>query len=137
MRKIIYSVILGITAYMISSCSSNPDYINVIPNDADAVFSIKVDQIVEKSGFYSNKDVQTTLLDALKSETNRSLYSLIENIASDINISGIDFTYPVYQVATNMDKSADFMFVAKLENKNKFTCQRTTLRWYLSRLWRF
>ncbi|MFI3267938.1 MAG: DUF4836 family protein [Rikenellaceae bacterium] len=105
---------------MISSCSSSSSsYTNVIPNNVDAVVSINVGDIIEKTGFYSDKEIQTLLLDAIKTDASRSLYSLTENIVSDINKSGIDFKSPIYAAINSIDNE-EVMFVAKLGNVKDF-----------------
>ncbi len=113
MKKIVLPLLSLLVAYFAVSCSSTPSYVNAIPADSDIVASVNIGALLDKSGFTKETDLQKLILETIEPETNRTTYSLIEEVISDVNKSGIDFSAPVYVIFTDYEDEDPF-FVAKM-----------------------
>ncbi len=120
MKKIYNLILLCVVAFVISSCSSSPSYISVIPSDVDALVSINVGSVIEKSGVSENQELLAVLIEAIESESSKAVSDLAKDILEDVNNSGIDFSEPIYTIFINNFKSEPIV-VAKVAKKSDLT----------------
>lgn len=86
-----------IALLLITSCTNDADYANLIPNDANVVAKLNVAQILEKANLNADNTLSETLLNGIKDadmsdKTKEKLESIIENPEE----LGIDIRKPIY-----------------------------------------
>ena len=85
---------LAILVIALSSCSKSKVYEQVIPDDADFVIAISVDQLVKKSEILSSEN--KALREALFSDAKEQVSKIFRPIIEDPKKSGLDFSSPIY-----------------------------------------
>lgn len=96
-KTIQFSLITFILIIM-ASCSGTKKFMYSIPADADKLYTVNVNSIVEKTGIHKkkNKELKKLMLEALKKEMVADDYDQIEKIINDFSNSGIDTNEPLY-----------------------------------------
>ena len=85
---------LAVLAIALSSCSKSKVYEQVIPDDADFVIAISVDQLVKKSEIRSSEN--KALREVFFSDSNEKMSKVFKPIIEDPKKSGLDFSSPIY-----------------------------------------
>jgi hypothetical protein len=94
-------IVLFCTMTCLSSCKKT-EYKNAIPADAEAVISIDMKALAEKSGIgdKENASLKQHLTDALKNGLNAETAERLDKIMDDPSKSGFDFSEPVFVFMT-------------------------------------
>ena len=85
---------LAVLAIALSSCSKSKVYEQVIPDDADFVIAISVNQLVKKSEILSSEN--KALREVFFSDSNEKMSKVFKPIIEDPKKSGLDFSSPIY-----------------------------------------
>lgn len=98
MRKSLFFLLL---AFLLAACTSEEkpyvsSHVEVIPNDADMVLRIDVQQLLQKSGALRDEDTRDALFEAFVGT--RQERAWLNDILSVPASSGIDWQQPVYVV---------------------------------------
>lgn len=97
MNRLSWFVAGCMLAFALPSCTDSSEYANALPDDAAAVVSVNLEQMVRKSG--ADGRTAASLAEALKGEF-KGADGLVDRIADDPSESGLDFTDKVYFFAS-------------------------------------
>jgi len=121
--KSIGIIVLGISALLLSSCSSSPENLKVIPEETNAVSVIDIYSIIKKGKL--NEISELNFFKTLKKEIrneNKKVSKIIDDLIEDPTISGLNFKTDVF--AYYLDEAEDEKFIcfsAEIKNQEKFT----------------
>lgn len=120
--KSIGIIVLGISALFLSSCSSSPENLKVIPEGTNAVSVIDIYSIIKKGKLNEISELKffKTLKKEIRNE-NKNVSKIIDDLIEDPTISGINFTTDLF--AYYVDEAEDEKFIcfsAEIKNQEKF-----------------
>ncbi len=120
--KSIGIIVLGISALFLSSCSSSPENLKVIPEETNAVSVIDIYSIIKKGKLNEISEFKffKTLEKEIRNE-NKNVSKIIDDLIEDPTISGINFKTDVF--AYYVDEAEDEKFIsfsAEIKNQEKF-----------------
>ncbi len=116
-------ILLGISAFFLSSCSKSPQNLKTIPKETKLVSVIDIYSIAQKGKLSEISDLKIikTIKKEIKQE-NRKVSKIFDNLIEDPTISGIDFKTEIYAYYINEAKDEKFFCVsAALKSENKFS----------------
>ena len=120
--KSIGIILLGISALFLSSCSSSPENLKVIPEGTNVVSVIDVYSIIKKGKLTEISDLKffKTFKKEIRSE-NKKVSKIIDNIIEDPTLSGIDFQTDVFVYYINEAQDEKFVCLsAEIKSEEKF-----------------
>lgn len=120
--KSIGIIFLGISALFLSSCSSSPENLKVIPKETNAVCVIDIYSIIKKGRLSEISELKffKTLNKEIRNE-NKKVSKIINDLIEDPRISGIDFKTDVFAYYVDEAKDEKFIsFSAEIMNEEKF-----------------
>lgn len=120
--KSIGITLLGISALFLSSCSSSPENLKVIPEETNIVSVIDVYSIIKKGKLTEISDLKffKTFKKEIRSE-NKKVSKIIDNIIEDPTLSGIDFQTDVFVYYINEAQDEKFVCLsAEIKSEEKF-----------------
>lgn len=120
--KSIGIILLGITALFLSSCSSSPENLKVIPEETNIVSVIDVYSIIKKGKLTEISDLKffKTFKKEIRNE-NKKVSKIIDNIIEDPTLSGIDFQTDVFVYYINESQDEKFVCLsAEIKSEEKF-----------------
>lgn len=120
--KSIGIIVLGISALFLSSCSSSPENLKVIPEETNAVSVIDIYSIIKKGKLNEISELKffKTLKKEIRNES-KNVSKIIDDLIEDPTISGINFKTDVF--AYYVDNAEDEKFIsfsAEIKNQEKF-----------------
>jgi len=120
--KSIGIILLGISALFLSSCSSSPENLKVIPGGTNAVCVIDVYSIIKKGKLTEISELKffKTFKKEIRSE-NKKVSKIIDNIIEDPTLSGIDFQTDVFVYYINEGQDEKYVCLsAEIKSEEKF-----------------
>lgn len=120
--KSIGIIVLAISALLLSSCSSSPENLKVIPEETNAICVIDIYSIIKKGKLNEISELKffKTLKKEIRNES-KNVSKIIDDLIEDPTISGINFKTDVF--AYYVDKAEDEKFIsfsAEIKNQEKF-----------------
>jgi len=120
--KSIGIILFGISALFLSSCSSSPENLKVIPEETNIVSVIDVYSIIKKGKLTEISDLKffKTFKKEIRSE-NKKVSKIIDNIIEDPTLLGIDFQTDVFVYYINEAQDEKFVCLsAEIKSEEKF-----------------
>ena len=120
--KSIGIILLGISVLFLSSCSSSPENLKVIPEETNVVSVIDIYSIIKKGKLYEIGELKffKTFKKEIRNE-NKKISKIIDNVIEDPTISGINFKTDIFAYYVNEANDEQFIsFSAEIKNKERF-----------------
>lgn len=117
MRHLFQTFLFVCAVISLSSCHKSADYRQLVPDNAETVLSVNIQNLYQKSGIAENKKIQQLIKEGMDGK--EDIQSLLKNPGS----TGIDFSEPMY--VFSMDNQKNVNVLMKVVSKKKVT---TTLK---------
>lgn len=120
--KSIGIILLAVIALFLSSCSSSPENLKVIPEETNAIFVIDIYSIIKKGKLNEISELKffKTFKKEIRNE-NKKVSKIIDNVIEDPTITGIDLSTDVFAYYVNEANDEKFIsFSAEIKNEEKF-----------------
>ena len=115
-------IVIAISAFLLSSCSSSPENLKLIPEDTNAISVIDIYSIIKKGKLNEISELKffKTFKKEIRNE-NKKVSKIIDNVIDDPRITGIKFSTDVFAYYVNEANDEKFLsFSAELKNQETF-----------------
>lgn len=119
---LIKTIVLGISILILSSCSSSPESLKVIPEDTNMVSVVDIYSIIKKGKLeeISNFNFFKTVKKEVRNE-NKKVSKIIDNVIEDPTSTGVNFTKDLFMFYVDEAKDEQFFCMSvDLQNEETF-----------------